>query len=240
VEREDWLSFQASEAFIVTTAEKSDLYLDPQRTEYHGLIRMGNRLPLITQHDDCYELLLPGSQKQRAFIAKSDAHPGYLPYTARNVYEQAFKAQNTPYGWGDLNAEYDCSGLIQQLFACFGILLPRNGAEQYKAACSHHEFASNTLPQSREESIRQNAVPAATLLRLPGHIMLYLGSVEGKAYALHSLWGIRRPNPDQEDDVIAVNRTVVTDLSPGLGSRRGSLLARLTGFSLVDLKQEEQ
>ncbi|MCK9585216.1 MAG: hypothetical protein M0R69_10000, partial [Candidatus Cloacimonetes bacterium] len=69
----------------------------------------------------------------------------------------------------------------------------------------------------------------------PGHIMIYLGSVEGKSYILHALWGIRIPPAEGEDkdQVIAVNRTVVSDLSLGQGSKRGSLLQRLTGFSQV-------
>jgi hypothetical protein len=234
MDREDWLAYQQAQPFVITLAEKSDLYRDASRTDYYALIRMGNRLPLIAEDQDSYELLLPGAAQQSVFIAKRDAHQGYLPYTARNVYEQAFKAQNTPYGWGDLNAEYDCSGLIKQLFQCFGIYLPRNGAEQYKAGLAQAEFSQSADFSSRAERLAGSAIPAATLLRLPGHIMLYLGRVEGKAYVLHSLWGIRRPNDaDGADEIIAVNHTVVSDLSLGAGSSRGSLLDRLSGFAYI-------
>ena len=65
--------------------------------------------------------------------------------------------------------------------------------------------------------------------------MIYLGSVDGISYTLQAIWGIRIPPAEgqEEDQVIAVNRTVVSDLSLGSESKKGSLLHRLTGFSLV-------
>jgi len=232
---ESWLRYQQSPDFIVTTRDKSDLYLDAARRDFWGLIRMGNRLPWVSETADCYEVLLPGNQGKTVFISKQDAHRGYLPYSARAVYELGLGALNAPYGWGDLNAEYDCSGLVKQVYQCFGIYLPRNGAAQYSAGTAISEFAAEDAPDQKEELIALSALPAATLFRFPGHIMIYLGSVEGKSYILHALWGIRIPPAEGEDkdQVIAVNRTVVSDLSLGQGSKRGSLLQRLTGFSQV-------
>lgn len=232
---EDWLSYRQSVDFIVTTRDKSDLYLDAARRDFWGLIRMGCRLPLISETPDCYELLLPGEPTQTVFISKNDAHRGYLPFTARNIYELSFGAQNAPYGWGDLNAEYDCSGLVKQVYQCFGIYLPRNGSAQYISGTAKYKFDDHELPLQKEDILAQKAIPAATLLRFPGHIMIYLGSVDGKSYVLHALWGVGIPPSDgqEEDQLIVVNRTVVSDLSLGLGSKKGSLLQRLTGISQV-------
>lgn len=219
---ESWLRYQQSADFILSISEKSDLYLDASRRDFWGLIRMGSRLPLLGETPDCYELLLPGEPGRTVFISKKDAHQGYLPFTARNVYELGLAAQNAPYGWGDLNAEYDCSGLIKQVYQCFGIFLPRNGGAQYTAATTRYEFTGKETPDQREEILAQNAIPAATLLRFPGHIMLYLGSVDGKSYILHAVWGIRIPPSEagDKDQVIAINRTAVSDLSLGLGSKK--------------------
>ena len=35
------------------------------------------------------------------------------------------------------------------------------------------------------------APPLATTLRLPGHIMLYLGKQKGRYYVIHSIWGFQ-------------------------------------------------
>jgi hypothetical protein len=230
--RQQWLAYKDAAAFVICSSDKSDLWLDSSATEYYGFIRMGNRLPLLGHSGSFYKVALPSAEAAFAYISVKDAGLGYLPYTAREVYQQAFKLQNAPYGWGDLNGEYDCSGLIKQLFQCFGIFLPRNGAEQHVAAIELHAFAKENAV-TREVIIAEKAEPAASLLRLPGHIMLYLGSVEGKAYALHALWGVRHPLSKDTDAVIAVNKTVVSDLSLGEGSKRKSLLDRLTGISKV-------
>lgn len=229
---QQWLAYKDAAAFVICSSDKSDLWLDSSATEYHGFIRMGNRLPLLGHSGSVYKVALPSAEPAFAYVSVRDAEPGYLPYTAREVYQQAFKLQNAPYGWGDLNGEYDCSGLIKQLFQCFGIYLPRNGAEQHVAAIELHSFSKENAI-SREAIIAEKAEPAASLLRLPGHIMLFLGSVDGKAYALHALWGVRHPLSKDTDAVIAVNKTVVSDLSLGEGSKRKSLLDRLSGISKV-------
>ncbi|MCB5252791.1 MAG: SH3 domain-containing protein, partial [Candidatus Cloacimonetes bacterium] len=158
---EDWLSYRQSVDFIVTTSDKSDLYLDAARRDFWGLIRMGCRLPLLSETADCYELLLPGEQTQSVFISKNDGHKGYLPFTARNIYELSLGVQDSPYGWGDLNAEYDCSGLVKQVYQCFGIFLPRNGAAQYISGTAKYEFDGHELPPQKEDILAQNAIPAA-------------------------------------------------------------------------------
>ncbi|MFA6909515.1 MAG: SH3 domain-containing protein [Candidatus Cloacimonadaceae bacterium] len=231
VERNEWLAYQQARDFVVNIQDKSDLYLDEARTKYFGLIRMGSRLPVIAEKDAVFEVKLPDSRS--AYIAKSAVHRGFADFTARNVYEFAFSTLNAPYGWGDLNAEYDCSGFIKQLFLCFGIYLPRNGTAQYNACHNLHQFSNGESSAEREEIIAELALPAQTLLRMQGHIMLYLGSFDGRNYALHSLWGIRRPGTNEEDEIITTAKTVVSDLSLGEGSKRKSLLLRLSGFGAI-------
>lgn len=62
--------------------------------------------------------------------------------------------------------------------------------------------------------------------------MLYLATLESRAYAIHSAWAYRRPRHGR-DDTFVVNRVVVSDLTLGEGSRRGSLLERLNAARLV-------
>ena len=75
-------------------------------------------------------------------------------------------------------------------------------------------------------------MPGATLLRLPGHIMLYLGTVDGRPYVVQEIWGYREPGPGR-DRVRLINRVVVSDLSLGTGSWRGSLLSRIDRARII-------
>jgi hypothetical protein len=96
-----------------------------------------------------------------------------------------------------------------------------------------HEFNPAENAAERERAITEKALPAQSFLRMPGHIMLYLGSVEGKPYALHALWGIGKPTVEGEDDTIAANKVLISDLSLGEGSKRKSLLLRLSAIGAV-------
>lgn len=225
-----WSAYLQPQEWIVSTAVKNDLYRNAQATDYYGYIRMGVKLPLIAEHENYYEVWLPSQDRQSGFIAKREANVGYLPYTARNIYLQAFKLLNTPYGWGDKGGEYDCSSLLKQIFACFGVVLPRNGASQEKAGKPVHSFAEHADNETREQAIARYGKAATTLLRMPGHIMLYLGSIDGQAYALHDIWARRSLGSDSQNEIYLINKTVVSDLYLNEDSIRGSLLKRLTGI----------
>lgn len=239
VSYQQWLSYKDASAFVTTISEKSDLWLDAEGSKYYGFIRMGNRLPLLGHNGGYYKVALPTTEPAFAYISVKDVYLGYLPYTPRFLYQQAFKLLNAPYGWGDLNAEYDCSGLIKQLFQCFGIHLPRNGAQQHQVASKILSFAKEDS-STREALIAKHAQAGSSLLRLPGHIMLYLGSVDGTAYVLHGIWGMRTPLSRDKDAVIVLNKALVSDLSLGEGSKKKSLLMRLSGISIVDNEYEEE
>jgi hypothetical protein len=229
--RVEWLNYLQAKRFVICTQNKTDIYQDAARTRYIGLARLGSSFPVVSEQALVYGIRMP--DESTAYIARRDVHEGFLPYNARNVYELAFSTLNSPYGWGDLNAEYDCSGLIKQIFKCFGIYLPRNGAAQNSAVKLLHEFNPAENAAERERTITEKALPAQSFLRMPGHIMLYLGSMEGKAYALHALWGIGRPTPEGEDETIAANKVLISDLSLGEGSKRKSLLLRLSAIGAV-------
>jgi hypothetical protein len=70
----------------------------------------------------------------------------------------------------------------------------------------------------------------ATLLRMPGHIMLYLGRDEGKHYAIHSIWGVQKKGAPGFQKI---GKVVVTDLDLGKASPNGSLLHRLTEIQFI-------
>jgi len=80
--------------------------------------------------------------------------------------------------------------------------------------------------------ILDQATPLTTLLRFPGHIMLYLGKHQGRYYVIHSLWSIQKADPS--DLVLSkIGRVVVSDLSLGESAPNGSLLDRISDIRSI-------
>src|SRR5262249_39786850 len=127
---------------------------------------------------------------RQAYMNEEDVHAGYLPYTARTIYKQALSMINQPYGWGDMYGEQDCSRFLQMIFATVGIMLPRNSRLQAEVSNIPSDFDEKSDDQAKIAALAR--VPAAgTLLPMKGHIMLYLGMVNGKPYAIHDTSGYK-------------------------------------------------
>ncbi|MDI6764465.1 MAG: SH3 domain-containing protein [Thermodesulfobacteriota bacterium] len=162
--------------------------------------------------------------------ANEDVHYGFLPYTQKNLAQQAFKMLHQPYGWGEMSGGRDCSRFIMDLFNTFGILMPRNSNLQARMGIPLGVLEGKTIEEKKK--ILDRAVPLATLLRMPGHIILYLGKHEGKHYAIHSIWGIQKEG--KSGPVYQkIGKVAVTDLNLGKGGPNGSLLHRLTEIRLI-------
>jgi hypothetical protein len=57
-------------------------------------------------------------------------------------------------------------------------------------------------------------VPFLTLVRKPGHIMLYIGSKDGEPVVLQTIWGLKTRHRGIEGRRI-IGRTVISTLEPG-------------------------
>lgn len=83
-----------------------------------------------------YRILLPGKDADGRLIhtetelSAASASLGYLDYTFRNFYIQAFKYVGTPYGWGGMKDGVDCSSYVLSVFKTFGFVFPRNTGQQ--------------------------------------------------------------------------------------------------------------
>lgn len=245
-------AYLGTRSMVVITEAKADFWLDRELKTYGGFARMGSSFPMVIPptpykpdsgtlppKESYFTVRIPMRTKSgtcafnEAYIAKTDAFSGYLPYTARNVLTQAFKLQGHSYGWGDANGDWDCSALMKSLFSVFGFKFPRNGGAQEYAGTKLHSFSNANSREDRKKIIIDKAIPALTMLRMPGHIMLYLGEVDSEPYAFHSVWGYGTPGKNEEDIPMVINKAVVTDLDLGSGSKKGSWLARLTYLIFV-------
>ncbi len=256
--REAFLDRYLKPGTLTVIAARAELWENPERTRLAYPVRMGARLvPAEAQAagdegsreatpaenpSTVVPVLMPerdsaGNLYERLLWAsRADVVEGFLPFSARTVYVEAFRLLNAPYGWGGSFGEQDCSQFLCEIFSTVGLTLPRNSSKQAKAGIPVRGFPETGRDDAaaRESLLSGNALPGATLLRLPGHIMLYLGSVSGKPYAIHATFGYREKGAFRER-VRLVNRVVVSTLDLGKGSSVGSHLERLTDATVLGI-----
>ena len=230
--------------FVVVTSAKADIFLDPGLNIYHDFVRMGARFPRGKMKDAwVIEIIIPykgqdGSRSmKKAYVRKESVSPGYLAYTPRSVIEQAFRLINAPYAWGGARGEQDCSGFTKQVFAVFGINLPRNSSAQAAAGVLLDKFKKGTGDEEKIQILSAKAAGGASLIYMDGHIMLFLGMYKDKPYVIHDIWGYRQ-NGARGDESLVIGRVAVTGLDLGKGSSRGSLLERT--ISIVSVSASPQ
>lgn len=227
-----------SAPFVVVAGPKADIYFDTAMTDWGGSVRMGARLPLTRLEGGHAEMTVPRRRPDGSaalvsgFAAAEDVHEGYLPYTPRQILRQAFKMLHQPYGWGGMYGGQDCSRFMQEVFTTVGIDLPRDSGNQIQVGQGLADW-STAVPDADKLRVLAQAPGGITILGMKGHILLYLGTIDGRAYAIHSVWAYRRPAPGGRDDVFVLNRVVVSDLNLGEGSKRGSLLDRLNAAKIL-------
>ncbi|MDP2653040.1 MAG: SH3 domain-containing protein [Candidatus Omnitrophota bacterium] len=239
--RDQLRRYSKAEEFVVVIHAKADIFLNPQMADYYEYTRMGRRYPVKKISDDKVEIEVPwrredGSVEFRSgYIPASDVHQGFLTYTSRNILVQAFELLNEPYGWGGMYGEQDCSRFLQMVFATVGVTLPRNSKDQARTGSLAAKFDETAADAEKLAVLSRDAAGGITLLPMKGHIMLYLGMVDGRPYAIHSVWAYRE-SKGAGDIVRVINRVAVTDLFLGEGSKKGSLLRRLNAVTVVDTK----
>ena len=235
--------YEGAQDRLVVTGSFINVFGDPHLRQSLFLAQMGDSFPVLSSPDGikmanaCYVIHVPYKEDnepltfRKGYIrADGEVHRGFLPYTQENVANQAFKMLNHPYSWGDRLGGRDCSRFILDLFRTFGIRMPRNSREQARVGMDL------PVPEGKTEKEKQKfldqAIPFATTLRLPGHIMLYLGKDKGRYYVIHSIWGIEvwgKAGPTVEK----IGRAVVSDLSLGKNGPNGSLLGRITDIRTI-------
>ncbi|SFJ42998.1 NlpC/P60 family protein [Desulfomicrobium apsheronum] len=162
-----------------------------------------------------------------------------LPLTSRTVAELADAMSGQLYGWGGMFENRDCSSAMRDLFLPFGIWLPRNSSQQAKHGGEHLSLEGLDAA-AKLNAIRTQGVPFASLVWLPGHIGLYLGTSDrNEPLMLHNLWGVRTVLPEGGEGRAVVGRLVISTLRPGeerddVG--RDDFLDKVRGLTLIGAK----
>jgi hypothetical protein len=186
--------------------------------------RVGMALPMKDPASETgfVTVLVPARNPQGNAVLLDARVPGNgiepLPFSATpDHFAQILNALiGQTYGWGGLYENRDCSALIQDLFAGFGIPLPRNSKDQ--ADSGENISLEGLSGPEKQILIRTKGVPLRTLLYMPGHIMLYLGQdpASDQPVICHAMWGVTtRPLFSFQTGRLVVGRTVITTLEPG-------------------------
>lgn len=156
-------------------------------------LRMGHLYPVQRKLVKGYELCLASPKADNYAVIKTiscttnsllSSFP--IKITTKNIAKIAAQMLGDPYGWGGMYGYRDCSATMMDLWANFGVWLPRNSQDQ-----------ANLLPgisligKTRREKItliNQYALPFLTLIHFPGHVGLYLGQHKNQHYFFHNAW----------------------------------------------------
>ena len=226
---------------VAVTRDEVPVYDEDGRFLFKTAV--GSQFPRVNEADGKYRILVVQADEQRrahlrhAFLPAEAAALQPLRLTPGALAETANRLMNQPYGWGGLYQNRDCSSMLKDLFVPFGLWLPRHSSHQALTAGAFRDLSA-LAPQNRERMILQQGVPFLTLIWVRGHIMLYLGSHEGRVLVFHNLWGIKTRDFRGEEGRKVVGHAAITTLHPGaeLANRdfpSGDLLHRVEGMTVL-------
>lgn len=176
--------------------------------------------------------------KARGFVRSrplrpEEAVPTRRPLTRRAFLTEALRHLGTRYGWGEEGGGRDCSRIVLDVMATFGVAMPRTSASQSAAGLDTVEVPPDADEARRLALLDEAHARGAVLVHFPGHIMLYLGrDRDGVPRALHALADYAAPCPGGGETILEVGRVVVTDLALGGGTSRRSFLERMTRLAV--------
>ena len=201
--------------------------------------KIGMMMALIAEDKDSYTVLTVSSCDSKPLylkskISKGIAHKGVYRLSKDNLEKIMSGVFHTNYGWGGIYEQRDCSSTLRDMFAPFGIWLPRNSFQQSKVG----EIISleDLSDDEKIQAIKEKAVPFQTLLYKPGHILLYVGTHNGKVIAFHNTWGIKTKKFDKEGRVV-IGKTIFSTLRLGKNQdyydEDGGILRNLKSMNII-------
>jgi len=98
-----------------------------------------------------------------------------------------------------------------EVYKTFGILLPRNTTQQRESPIGKNTRFSPDDSAAKKLGILASA-DVGDLLYSPGHVMLFLGHIDGEPYVIHSLFGAGWTDDDGTFQEGVLNGVSVTPL----------------------------
>ena len=234
---------------VVTGAKPSTVFTreEPRLSELQ--LDMGVRVPLANWSPDkpvngqhpyaawILDLPVRGADGRLGFAPallqrNADSASDYLPLTRANLIRQSFKFLGERYGWGHAYNGRDCSGFVSEVYRSMGVELPRNTSDQAVSPV----FARTRFEPGDSRAKRMAAVDAldvGDLIYIPGHVMMFLGRIDGMPYVIHDTNGGTILGTDGEPHSLRLNGVSVTPLLPLRFGKEHDYVDRITNIVRV-------
>ncbi len=232
-DREEIFDFLNTESFLIIKASRVETEPNPFITQVSGIqYQMGDRLPLVSfeeipssipegnlqaqSPEGNYVIKVPVRddnghlQLKFALIARNNGvNEGCLAYTRENLIRQAFKMLGERYGWGGLFDRRDCSRFVMDIYRSVGIMVPRDAGFQEKGTAGEYLEFSGSI-REREQVL--DFLEAGDPIYMKGHVMIYLGKIDGKYYVIHDGAGYGVHDEDGKVKALTVHGVFVMEL----------------------------
>jgi cell wall-associated NlpC family hydrolase len=166
----------------------------------------------------------------------ADSAADYLPLTRANILRQAFKFLGERYGWGHSYNARDCSGFVSDVYRSMGVQMPRNTGDQaVSPVFARTRFAPGDAREKRMAAVK--AMQVGDLIYIPGHVMMYIGDIDGMPYVIHDTNGGSYLGADGAPRAMHLNGVSVTPLLPLRFGKDHDYVGRITNIVRVAAAQ---
>ena len=238
---------------VITGAKPRTVFTREQPRLSELQLDMGTRLPLAQAAPDqpvngqhpysAWTLDLPvrNADGSLAFAPAllpriEDSRADYLPLTRANLIRQAFKFLGERYGWGHSYNARDCSGFVSEIYRSMGVQLPRNtSAQAVSPVFARTRFTPDDTRATRMAAIK--SLQIGDLIYIPGHVMMYIGDIDGMPYVIHDTNGGTVLGADGKPHSLRLNGVSVTPLLPLRFGKDHDYVDRITNIVKVAAAQ---
>ena len=223
---DDWMARRDPEQILTVTAREIRLGNDPYSPATTNLVLpMGTHMELVpassapasvgqrTTFGD-YVVKLPTRGSDGYIVdeyvlipVSDDVVVGVLPFTSANVVRETFKLLGDRYGWGgDLQAN-DCTGIVREIYSVFGFIVPRG---KQSSVTGIHKVDMTDMSETERLAEYGQMIPGSVLY-MPGHAMVYIGTSNGRPFVISAVGHIVQPEPGS-NDALQPNSVVLSSL----------------------------
>ncbi|MDO8721594.1 MAG: NlpC/P60 family N-terminal domain-containing protein [Syntrophales bacterium] len=236
----DFIKQWESAAYATIIKDKTSIRGEDGKVLFNA--PLGSFFPKTGEDAKTMQILIATADKrgmavtEKVVLSRETAAAKPLKLTADNMAKVANELMNAPYGWGGLDQRRDCSSTLMDMFAPFGIWLPRNSGHQATMTGALINLKSLS-PEEKEKMILKQGIPYFTLIWLKGHIMLYIGERDGHPLVFHNFWSVKTRDMRGKTGKMIVGKAAITTLYPGRELRQdrshATPLSHILGMTLI-------